>query len=119
MSGGANKSFISDPAVFLQGNVILLREGGLPYAPGRYRVNLHAVTDDMVMSETETQLGVFVPFLAQDNPHHTKEKNVGRRPAAPNLCGWPPFPVSGPQPAAPDQRRSAGRGPLPASVGVL
>jgi hypothetical protein len=76
MSGGANKKFIADPAGFLRDNAILLREGGMPYAPGRYRVNLRAVTDDMVTSENDVQLGVYVPFLAQANPHHTQDQNV-------------------------------------------
>jgi hypothetical protein len=85
MSGGANKTFLNDPAVFLRDNVILLREGGMPYASGRYRVNLHAVTDDLVTSETDTQLGVFVPFLAQANPHHTQDRNVEEADANPTF----------------------------------
>jgi hypothetical protein len=76
MSEGANKAFKNDPQTFLRNNVILIREGQMPYQAGRYRVNLRPVNDDQVTDDQDNQLGVYVPFLAQANPTLSKDRNV-------------------------------------------
>jgi hypothetical protein len=75
VSEGANKLFKSDPKAFLRRNVILIREGQMPYQAGRYRVNLRPVTDDQVKDDNDQPLGVYVPFLAQANPTLSKDKD--------------------------------------------
>lgn len=75
MSDGANKLFKSDPKAFLRRNVILIREGRMPYQAGRYRVNLRLVTDDQVTDDKGLPLGVYVPFLAQASPTLSKSEN--------------------------------------------
>jgi hypothetical protein len=73
MSEGANKLFKSDPKAFLRRNVILIREGLMPYQAGRYRVNIRPVTDDQVTDDKGQPLGVYVPFLAQASPTLSKD----------------------------------------------
>lgn len=79
MSEGANKAFRKDPAKFLMNNAIILKEGGMPAVAGCYKVNLRASTFDQVTDENDRVIPVWIPYLAQRDPHviRSKTKQVG------------------------------------------
>lgn len=70
MSDGANKRFKKDPEGFLRDNVILIKEGGMPAVAGAYLMNLRTAPFDQVNAEDGRSLQVFIPYLAQKNPHN-------------------------------------------------
>ena len=77
MSDGANKLFKKDPLAFLQNNVILMREGGMPAVAGCYKVNLRSGAPNEVRDHDDTPLTVWIPYLAQEDPHKTKFEDEG------------------------------------------